>query len=122
MIQYGLLTDTALKIEKTLTEKRALKRQFLLNDRFEETKTDKQLIKLGFKKYKEKKAQKEPATDSNSDGINNIVDDVTSLQEEFYEEMIECEKSISHAKERVLFVQLEITKMEGDKENKENKN
>ena len=85
----------------------------------EETKTDKQLIKQGFKRYK--KERKEPATDSNSD-IHNVVDDVTSSQEEFYGEMIECKKSISHAKERVLFVQLEITKMEGDKENKENKN
>ena len=119
VIQYGLLTDTVLKIEKTLTEKRALKRQ-LLNDRAEETKKDKRFIKRGFKRYKEKKERKEPATessDSDSD-IANKVDDVTSSQEEFYEEMIECEKSISHAKERVLFVKGEITKMECNKENK----
>ena len=82
----------------------------MLNDRSKETNKSKQLIKQGFKRYKEKKERKEPATDSNSD-IDNIIDDVTSSQEDFYEEMIQCENSIS-----------EITKMECDKENKENQN
>ena len=114
IVQYGMLTETSLKIETTLCNKRAQKRE-LLNERSKETKVSKRVLKKRFIMWSESKLKKDTASidDSSSDD-----DGITSSQEEFFEEMMEIDKSIDTTKERQNYIEGEISKMQQDeKEN-----
>ena len=105
-----MLTDTSLKIENTLSNKRTLKRQ-LLNERAEEKKTSKGLLKKQFNMWLKSKKDAASINDRGSDD-----EGITKLQEEFFEEMMEIDNSIATTKERQNYIEGEINKMEQEKE------
>ena len=96
-----------------MSSKRSLKRE-LLNERAKETVYTTSELKKGYKRYKEwKERANKSATSADPE--------ITSSQEEFFEELSDIDKSIATAKGRYDFVETEMNKMqqsdEGEKEN-----
>ena len=112
-VQYGLLTDTSMKLESNLKKQRALKRELLLKDQSEETNKTKSELKKGLKRYKNKIA-------GESSSSSDEEKEVTGSQKEFYDKMIEIEKNINQAKRQQAFTRLEIERLQEQHGNKEN--
>ena len=89
VVQYGLLTETSMKIENLLSNKRSLKRE-LFSERAKETEYTTSELKKGYKRYKEWKAT----------GGDGEEEEITSSQEEFFDELVDIDKSIATAKGR----------------------
>ena len=116
IVQYGLLTDTSLKIENKLSNKRALKRE-LLTERAFEKKVKKGKLKRQYnqyKRYKEKKANKKAATVGGMVDTSSSEEDenIDSSQEEFFDELKEIDDSIVAAKARYNYIEGQINKMQ----------
>ena len=106
-----------MKIENRMSGKRSLKRE-LLNERANKIKTTTSKLKKGYKRYKEQKEQaNKSATSADPEELEDK--EITSLQEEFFEELIDIDKSVATAKGRYDFVETAINKMQLDEGEKE---